>query len=64
MTPPEPTDDDLILLDRWIVPLGEPPAPPPPAEQPEPELFRFPAEFDAIPEDGYQPRLTRFGKAG
>lgn len=70
----DPSDDDLIPLDRWVVPLGDtadPPAPlpgQPPAGRPvltDPpaDLLRFPLDAD-VPGEGYQPRLLRFGKAG
>lgn len=66
MTDPT-SDDDLIPLDRWAVPLGEtPPDPsptPPPADVSESEVFRFPPDAD-VPTDEFQPRLYRFGKAG
>ncbi len=66
---PSPDDElaDLIPLDRWTVPLHEPDAatsPPALADDPVPEVLRFPVDADAPPLEGYQPRLLRFGRAG
>lgn len=60
--------EDPIPLDRWAVSLDEPVAPPPApppasADEPAPDLLRFPGDPD-VPSDEYQPRLIRFGKAG
>ncbi len=69
MTDDPTSDDDLIPLDRWVIPLGEPsdspPASPPPpaAADPPPDLLRFPFDAD-VPGDEFHPRLLRFGKAG
>ncbi len=68
MTDDPTSDDDLIPLDRWVVPLGDtaaPPLPPVPlvATDLPAELLRFPLDAD-VPGEGFQPRLLRFGKAG
>ena len=69
MTDPDPADDaDFLPLNRWSVPLDEPDAPPvapplPTADEPVPDLLRFSLDAEA-PSEGFQPRLTRFGKAG
>ncbi|MCU0703389.1 MAG: hypothetical protein MUF18_05295 [Fimbriiglobus sp.] len=62
---PEPTSDDDLPIDRWVIPLHEPATPPaaPPDDASPPELLRFPIEPD-VPSDEFQPRLIRFGKAG
>lgn len=66
----DPTSDDLLPLDRWSVPLDEnttspPAAPPPPvpADDPVPDVLRFPLTDD-VPGEDFQPRLRRFDKAG
>lgn len=68
MTDPDPSDDP-IPLDRWSVPLNEPPAPPtslppPTADELTPDVLRFPVDVEGTPGEGFQPRLLRFGKAG
>lgn len=66
----DPTSDDDLPLDRWSIPLDEhtspPPAavpPPAPADEPVPDVLRFPLTED-LPGEGFQPRLRRFDKAG
>lgn len=65
----DPTSDDPLPLDRWVVPLDEhtnsPPAPLPTvsADDPVPDILRFPLTDD-IPGEDFQPRLRRFDKAG
>lgn len=64
----DPTSDDHLPLDRWVIPLNEntnpPPAPPPAsADDSVPDILRFPLTDD-IPGEDFQPRLRRFDKAG
>lgn len=65
---PDPSSEDMIPLDRWVVPLDDsaatptPPTPPAATDLP-PELLRFPLDTE-VPTDEFQPRLLRFGKAG
>lgn len=77
MTDPT-SDDDILPLDRWAVPLDEPaaesppsvpvggqPTPPPPVppDDSPADTLRFPLTTD-VPSAEFQPQLLRFGKAG
>ena len=65
-------DDDFPpdepSLDRWSIPVDEPPAPPPTAAPPataaeDTDVLHFPLSTDPPPSEGYHPRLYRFGDA-
>jgi hypothetical protein len=55
-------------LDRWSIPIDEPPTPPPAVAPPAPatddtDVLHFPLSTDPPPPEGYHPRLYRFGDA-
>jgi hypothetical protein len=64
-------DDDSPIdpaLERWSVPLDEPPDAPPSAPNPDltaetPDVLQFPSDLEPMPTEGYFPRLRRFGDA-
>ena len=60
MTPEEPDPTDAPSLDRWSVPLfdAEPVEPMPVTEE------EYPLRIDAMPAEGFHPKLHFFRNAG